>query len=202
MGGRPDTGYAAWAIAADSLGPESIVYSVGVGDDISFDLDLIEQFGLKVHAFDPTPASRAWLQEQRTPSEFVLHTFGVADFDGDADFYAPRNPDWISHSVHKGAHTVAESIRVPMRRLSTLMEMLGHRHIDLLKLDIEAGEYAVIEDLVSSSLEVKQLLVEFHHRFEEIPPAKTRRSIEQLNEAGFRIYHVSPYGEEYSFLRV
>src|SRR5262245_45261334 len=56
--------YGGWCICPDSLGPQSVVYSVGVGEDISFDLALIERFGLQVHAFDPTPKSVRWVKQQ------------------------------------------------------------------------------------------------------------------------------------------
>ena len=48
------TTYGGYAVVPAALGPESIVYSFGVGQDASFDLALIERFGATVHAFDPT----------------------------------------------------------------------------------------------------------------------------------------------------
>jgi hypothetical protein len=78
---------------------------------------------------------------------------------------------------------------------------LGHDQIDLLKLDIEGAEYEVIDDLVASQIPIGQLLVEFHYRFEGIGPDRTRRAVRALNEAGFRSFHVSAIGEEYSFIR-
>ncbi|MEM7012196.1 MAG: hypothetical protein AAF585_11995 [Verrucomicrobiota bacterium] len=49
------------AACLDDLNEQSVVYSFGVGYDISFDLDLIEQKGCEIHAFVPTPAVREWL---------------------------------------------------------------------------------------------------------------------------------------------
>ena len=46
-----------WVLATDLLNKESIVYSFGIGKEISFDLAIIEEFGLSVNAFDPTPNS-------------------------------------------------------------------------------------------------------------------------------------------------
>jgi len=37
----------------------AVVYSLGIGEDISFDLALIEKYGARVHAFDPTPKVNA-----------------------------------------------------------------------------------------------------------------------------------------------
>jgi len=94
------------------------------------------------------------------------------------------------------------SIQMPVLRLATIMEKLGHDHIDVLKMDIEGAEYGVIADLLSCEIRVDQLLVEFHHRWPEVGLDKTRRAIHELNERGYRIFNISPNGEEYSFLRM
>jgi len=47
---------------------------------------------------------------------------------------------------------------------------------------------------------VKQLLVEFHHRWPEIGVAKTKQAIRGLNAQDTGFFSVSPSGEEYSFL--
>jgi len=47
-----------WKYIPALLNEQSIVYSLGVGDLIDFDLDLINDYGLTVHAFDPTVARR------------------------------------------------------------------------------------------------------------------------------------------------
>jgi hypothetical protein len=82
LGGRPDTGFGAWGTYVAPLHADSIIYSVGVGDDISFDLALIERLGATVHAFDPTPQSHAWLSRQALPEQFQLHKYAVGDRDG------------------------------------------------------------------------------------------------------------------------
>jgi len=79
------------------------------------------------------------------------------------------------------------------------MERLGHNHIDVLKMDIEGAEYGVIADLLSCNIRVDQLLVEFHHRWPEVGVQKTKQAIRELNRAGYRIFHISQTGEEYSF---
>src|SRR5439155_17705541 len=64
------SGIASWIICPDTLTSEGIVYSFGVGDNIAFDLELIESFGVHVFAFDPTPDSVAWIKSQDVPREF------------------------------------------------------------------------------------------------------------------------------------
>ena len=192
---------ARWCVCPQDLSTSSVVYSFGVGEDISFDLALIERFGLRVQAFDPTPQSIEWLQTQTVPREFVFHGYGVAGFDGNCAFLPPENPAHVSHSM-VARETSRPAIEVAVRRLGTIMKMLGHEHIDLLKMDIEGAEYGVLADMLSSGIPVKQLLVEFHHRWPQLGIEKTKQAIHALNAAGYRIFSVSPSGEEYGFLRL
>ncbi len=83
---------ASWCVCPRDLSASSIVYSFGVGEDISFDVALIHQFGLRVHAFDPTPQSIEWLRGQTLLPEFIFHAYGVAGFDGSCVFMPPENP--------------------------------------------------------------------------------------------------------------
>jgi FkbM family methyltransferase len=190
---------AQWTVNPDSLSESSTVYSFGVGEDISFDLELIRRFGTTVHAFDPTPRSIKWLRAQPVPEKFVLHAYGISDFDGYARFFPPENPLYVSHSmVH--CNGPIDCLRVPVHRLSTIMQKLGHQRVDLLKMDIEGAEYAVLNDLLGSRVRVRQLLVEFHHRWREIGLHKTRDTVSTLNQAGYEIFHISQNGEEYSFI--
>jgi hypothetical protein len=56
--------YGGWDIVADRINDDSVIYSFGVGEDISFDLELIQNYGVVVHAFDPTPKSIQWVRGQ------------------------------------------------------------------------------------------------------------------------------------------
>jgi FkbM family methyltransferase len=192
---------ACWCVCPQNLSASSVVYSIGVGEDISFDLALIQKFGMNVHAFDPTPRTIEWLQGQTLPPEFVFHAYGVAGFDGSCTFLPPKDPSHVSHTIVQRISS-RPAIEVPMQRLGTIMKKLGHPSIDLLKMDIEGAEYDVLADMLSRGIPVKQLLIEFHHRWPQIGVDKTKRAIGALNAAGYRIFNVSPSGEEYSFLQL
>jgi FkbM family methyltransferase len=188
--------YGGWSVYPKPLTAQSIVYSFGVGEDISFDLDLIRQHHCPVYAFDPTPRSIAWVKSQSLPTEFRLQEYGIAAYDGTAQFFAPENPNHISHTMlqKEGA-----AITVPVKRLKTIMAELGHQHIDLLKMDIEGAEYAVLDDILD--IPIKQLLVEFHHRWEGIGFEKTLSTIRLLKDSGFQLFAMSPRLEEFSFIK-
>lgn len=193
---------ARWCICPTGLSPESVVYSFGVGQDISFDVELIGSFGLRVHAFDPTPRSIVWVDSQQLPARFVFHEYGVADYDGTASFHPPEISSYVSYTVVPRPGQPDAATMAPVHRISTIMKMLGHERIHLLKMDIEGSEYPAIEDLLACRIPVDQLLVEFHHRWKELGTEQTIRTARNLHRAGYRIFDVSPSGEEYSFLKI
>lgn len=52
----------AYSIRPDGLGPQSIVYSGGVGKDVSFEHVLVRNFGCGVVLFDPSPIGLATMR--------------------------------------------------------------------------------------------------------------------------------------------
>jgi len=190
-----------WCVVPHLLNAKSIVYSFGVGTDLSFDLGIIERFGLKVFAFDPTPRSIAWVKRQKLPRELKFFEYGIAKQDTIRTFYPPSNPNHVSFSINPLTAGKREGVKLVVYRLETIMKKLGHKKIDLLKMDIEGSEYEVIQDLIKSDIPVKQLLVEFHHRFNNFSIEHTRNAIDVLRSSSFKIFEISSTGKEYSFIK-
>jgi FkbM family methyltransferase len=197
---RIGSDYGAYFVDSSLIPPDSVVYSLGVGEDISFDLSLIEHYGCMIHAFDPTPKVKSWIGSQRLPARFCFQEIGIADFDGETDFYLPPQPDFISHSLIRARQYSAESIRVPVAKLSTVMKRFGHSRIDVLKMDIEGAEYAVLTDIMKDNIEVGQILVEFHHRLSSVGVHKTRAVLSSLDDYGMRICYVCPRVEVFTLI--
>ncbi len=83
--------YGGWVIAPDGLNANSVMYSFGVGNDISFDLAAIEKFGITVHGFDPSPEAIRWISEKTDlPARYIFHPYGLALKMGTWSFIAPR----------------------------------------------------------------------------------------------------------------
>lgn len=192
--------YGGYFVDRSMIPPEAAVYSVGIGKDITFDLSLIESAGVEIQAFDPTPTVKKWIASQSLPPEFHFHETGIAGFDGEAAFYPPPKEDWVSHSMIPLRRYRGESIRVAMIRLGTAMRSQGHNRIDVLKMDIEGAEYAVIEDLVRERIPVRQLLVEFHHALLSGGIEKTRETLALLDAYGMKIAHVCPRMEVFTLI--
>jgi FkbM family methyltransferase len=199
---RIGSDYGGYFLDTSILPKDPVIYSVGIGLDISFDLTLIQQYGCTVYAFDPTPKIQSWIEGQSLPPRFHFHSVGIADFDGSADFFLPPRPDFISHSMIRAQQYSQDSIRLPVMKLSTAMGRLGHSRIDILKMDIEGGEYAALSDLIKDNIEVGQILVEFHHRLSSVGIDKTRAALFALDDYGMKISYVCPRMEVLTLVRI
>ena len=89
----------------------------------------------------------------------------LAVVDGDVAFNPPEDPAHVSYTVLYRPSTRDRAIHIPVQRLQTIINNLGHTHIDIHKMDIESAEHAVIDDLLTSHVRARQILVECHHRF-------------------------------------
>jgi FkbM family methyltransferase len=181
---RHGTAYGGWTIPCGLLGPDSIVYSGGLGEDASFDLSVIHGYGCTVWAFDPTPRAAdyaATIQEGR----FVFVPVGVWSEDSTQQFHAPPREEWVSHSI-VNPHGTAPSFAARCRSVSSLMAELGHNRIDLLKLDIEGAEYEVLRSLLAGTVRPAVVCVELH-RVEHLRRA---RVLLALRRAGYALIAV------------
>lgn len=187
-----------WLCDPQHLKPGAVVYSFGVGDDISFDVDMAGLFGCEVHAFDPAPSVK-----QSFPNYQPGQAVGKGKF-----WYHPVGLGPTSTKPGETDDLVIEGRKCPVKCLSEFAAELGHQHVDILKIDIEGGEMpALLEIIASGTLEklsVKQLLVEFHLLDDE-QWISFVRIIDLLREHGYLIFRkeFNPRNEkcaEFAFL--
>ena len=196
------TSYGGFYIIPSLVDRSSVIYSFGTGRDISFDLECIRKHGAKVFAFDPTPVSIDWINNQKLSDRFHFHPYGIsAVATGLAEFFLPANPRAVSGSLVKHKEVdAAKSVTVMMKTFDDITRELGHTHVDVLKMDIEGSEYDVIDTILSSPVSVDQILVEFHDRdFEQAEP-RSREAITKLSGKGYLVYGRSGSYEEVSLI--
>jgi len=183
-----------------ALPRRSVVYSFGVGDNATWEEEVVERHGARVFAFDPTPVSVAWVRGRTWPEGLKFHDVGLGVRDGEAWFRAPRggaNYVPVAAPAREGDDTV---IRAIVSSLHSAMQHLGHRHLDVLKLDIEGGEYEVLASL-DRPVPATCVLVEFHHGMEGHTLAETAEALETLRRGGFRLFWISDRGLEFGLWR-
>ncbi len=194
------TEYGAWPLIEGTIDAKTTIVSVGLGEDISFDLTAIERFGCEVHGCDPTPKSLAWLSAQQLPAQFHIHALGLGKDDGKVAVIPPANDEHVSFSATRGPGQTGNAVEIEICSLPSLMKRIGVDRIDVLKMDIEGFEYGVVDALVESGIRPSQLLIEFHHRMYTYQAEDTQRAVEQLRSVGYRIFYVSSGGHEYGFV--
>lgn len=162
--------YGGYSVPRGLLDENSIVYSFGLGEDATFDIGLSEKYGCDVHIFDPTPRSRIFYNnELKTYPRLKYYEFGLWDKDTEVKFFSPANNTHVSHSIGNLQNTQQFFIG-QVKRLNTIMQMLNHKKIDLLKLDIEGAEYEVIPDMTISNIRPQIICLEFHDRKDIVSP--------------------------------
>lgn len=186
-----------WPVIPDLLDEESVVVSVGIGRDISFDKSISRRFGCIVQMFDPTPEAVRYLKEQDLPTKLHGHEIGLSAFDGTSKFQCSSD-DGTMYRISQ--ESGGEQVELEVRRLGTIMKLLGHDRVDLLKIDIEGAEYEVIEEITRNGPLPRQLLVEYHHRFFDRGVDKTNQSIKMLMSVGYQVFYTSRYRQEFGLI--
>ena len=187
-------------ISAFKKDQERIIYSAGVGEDISFDQALLEEFHCKIFAFDPTPKSINWIQQQKIPNGFLFFPYGIGDKTEKKPFYLPKNETHVSGSIFTHENISLENtIFVQMKSLEDIAKEHQHTYIDILKMDIEGSEFALIENF-PKNIVFGQIAIEFHERFLPTEKFLLRKSLKILKQNGYYCFAVSEHGDEYSFI--
>jgi FkbM family methyltransferase len=185
-----------WTICPDGLNSESIIYSGGVGEDISFEHQLIKRFGCEVYLLDPSPTGvETMKRSENKNAKLRFFQLALAARPGLLKMAPPvaGNFSWFADK------NAAAGIEVPSTDLSTLMAKNGHDHIDLLKLDIEGCEYEVIDDILNRHIPVRQICADFDYGY---VPGVTRgqaiRAMLKLHLRGYRL--IKQDGANHTFI--
>jgi FkbM family methyltransferase len=184
---------ASWIVPETLLPFGGVCYCGGVGENISFDLELVGKYGCDVYAFDPTPRAIKFVESAPRPVAFHFIPYGIWSAETSLRFYVPRNPLHVSHSAVNLQKT-AEFFTAKCKPISSIMKELNHERLDLLKLDIEGAEYAALEDILSNGIHPRIVCVEFDQ------PTwifRTIRMVKRMMSDGYSL--VSIEGWNYTF---
>lgn len=182
----------------------SIVYSFGIGKDLSFSETLINSLDVEIFAYDPTPQSIKYVKQHSLYGKpnFHFEEVGLSDKDEMTTFYIkPEGAADVSGSVIPRPKLMKNGIEVKMECLNTISKKNGHSTIDLLKIDIEGSEFKVIERMKDWNILPVQICLEVHDRFFEDGIEMLRKTVDCLKYMGYLLIYVSLRGDELTFIR-
>ena len=209
------TNYGGWFLPDNCvLDKNSVVYSGGVGEDMSFDLKLQDLFNCNIYLIDPTEKAIKHYSEcikYYTVSGFKFtggiqkdyyeHIKGLnIDFDkiqyinkglwnkkDTLKFYKQSNDKFVSQSLMNGMFSDNHDV-VEVDNIKNIMKLHNHDHIDLLKIDIEGAENVVLDQMLDDEIYPKYLCVEFDLLLKRKDrDNSTLRVINRLQENGYKI---------------
>ena len=207
--------YGGWFVPKSmDLNENSIIYSGGVGEDISFDLLLSEKYNCNIFLIDPTKRAKKHYHEildyydskkwkfsgdiQKDYSTWIKNlnpnlnkinyiNIGLWYKKDKLKFYKQNNEKYISQSIIKNMFGDNYD-EVNVDSIKNIMETHNHNKIDLLKLDIEGAEIKVLNKMLDDEIYPKYLCVEFDLFLKQKDANnETREVINRLLENGYEL---------------
>jgi len=181
---------------------EIIVYSIGIGEDASFDIDFMKEYkNCKIFAFDPTPKSIEWMKKQKLPQNFNICPYGISSKTGEQKMFLPQNKNHVSGSMYELEHlSKDDTITVKMKRIEDILREYGHEYVDIIKMDIEGGEFSVLENMNFKRINCGQIVLEFHEQFFKDGKELMEKAIKKLKNNNYCCFAISHSCHEYSFI--
>jgi FkbM family methyltransferase len=144
-----------------------------------------------------------FLKAEQLPGNFFFLPYGLDKKTGYVNFNLPINDSYVSGSMVLHANVKVDNyVKVPMKSFADITSVLGHNHIDLLKIDIEGSEFDVIPSVLETGIYINQILIEVHERFFPDGKEKIHCLLDQMRSYGYRIFAVSDSYEEISFINI
>jgi FkbM family methyltransferase len=142
-----------------SLTHESLVFDLG-GYHGDFAAAVYERYGCNVYIFEPVPAFyQICVDRFQGNTKIICLNYGLSSVDGWLDIGLAENASSFS-----SPHATGAVQRVQIRSVVECVRELGINRIDLMKINIEGGEFDVIPAIINSGdiKKVQNLQVQFH----------------------------------------
>ncbi len=174
------TQYARWYAPVSVMTPEWVVYAVGAGGDVSFELGLLDRTKCEVHTFDPAEESARYIESLADP-RLIFHKYAIWTEDGELRMWRAADPTHMALSAANLQHT-AESSFVQCRSIDSVMAEYGHRKVHIMKFTVDGAEYQVVDPEALKRWGVEVLNIAY---LPSRPWRLAQRHIMRLIEAGY-----------------
>ena len=181
-----------WNVSETLLKQTPFVVSGGVGNDMSFELEIAKRYDCRVLLYDPSATGIGTACEEKNISPNIqFYPKGLAGKSGGHLFSLPQDAIEGSFSVPREGD-LSERVTFECVSLSDVLKSAGWQHAGLLKIDVEGFEYEILDSLLDEAPEAfSQICVEFHHFLPDIKLTQTLRIICKLYSRGYRVIHKS-----------
>lgn len=149
------------------LNSDSIVVDLG-GYEGRWTSDIVARFGCRVHVFEPVHRFAKKLRWRFEHNPLVtVHECGLAGKDEKATIFMGAD----GTSIFRRAS--GESITIDLREAAAYLSAQAIDRIDLVKINIEGGEYDLLDHLIASGwiAKIRDVQVQFH---DFVPDAEHR----------------------------
>ncbi len=152
-----------------NLNKNSIVFDIGgyLGD---FAKKISKKFDCKIYLFEPSLSFyNQCLERFKDNKNILCFNYGVGNLNGD---FILSNDNEASSTKRKLSESEGEKIRI--KKISEIIKELEIDNIDLMKINIEGGEYDLLPFLINENLisKINNIQVQFHNF---VPDAKKKR---------------------------
>lgn len=144
-----------------ALGPDSVVLDVG-GYRGQWASDVHGRFGCVVHAFEPVPEFFEQIQRRFTANpRIVVHPVGLGGKSQEEAFHLSADATSLFGSGGRGG---ADRVTVRIEAAVPYLRKHGLLPADLVKLNIEGGEYELLEHFAEEGVmpEIGAFQIQFH----------------------------------------
>jgi FkbM family methyltransferase len=167
------------------LTPGSLVYDVG-GFEGNFAADLSCRFGCRIKVFEPIVDFAETIEERfRHNPNVEVHRYGLSGADGELLMTREQGG---SSAVIVGE--VPPTERVILRDIAGVLEEFSDDNVDLIKINIEGGEYDLLDRLIERDLlgRFRHIQVQFHLHAPEANVRMERivKALESTHELSWR----------------
>ena len=143
-----------------NLNEDSIVFDIGgyVGD---FAEKISKKFGCKIYLFEPSQSFyKKCLERFKDNKNILCFNYGVGNLNGD---FVLSNDNEASSTKRKISDKEGEKIKI--KKISNIIEEQRVNNIDLMKINIEGGEYDLLPFIINENLisKINNIQVQFHN---------------------------------------
>jgi FkbM family methyltransferase len=167
-----------------------IVISCGLGEDATFEIELLKRYNCKIIMIDPTPRAIKHYAEikkrfgiknskyyNKAQGKQFASSYNLKDVNeenllflnkaitninnSEIKLFFPKNKNFVSASLEADKNYSQKFFLAKTIDLDNVLKKFKIRKIDILKLDIEGGEILVLNNILTKHIFPRQILVEY-----------------------------------------